>query len=821
MQRHPWNLAGPRGGLLAALLAAGFAGIALQGCGGGSTEPGAADVVRATLTAAAGALGAATQPPTDAAAPEAASSEVPTTAGADDAQATPAAPATAAGQLVTPDSPSGLESQLDSLPKPLEDQMAGADTISKDPEGTAMAQRATAEATLGVANVDKLVMSMPRLATFTPAPPAKIESSLVYVRGGALWRARPGAKPERLKLDKDLPTLWAPPQDPGRAWVSPNGKQLLVFAGSDADPYVTSIDGKGTRLIGPPALPADVHELTVAGAPAQTVRLKAGANYTIIRAAGGDKPLLVVADQLDDERRGYGRLRFVHAASGQSGAVLEARVDGNVFGGPMKYGRSSGELRVPAGKSKVVIVDSTGKNLLDLGELSMENKEIKTIFLVDGAPLKAVPVTYTAGETPGNGSQVRVFNASSGPLTLTMDGKVKLASDLATGQIGPYARVNAMLNTDQRADIELAIYGNKTREFSVAWAPASDRVAYLGAGDGNLDLYLSDLGGQPKRLTQDTASQLNPVWSPDGGHLAWYTSELNVILYSVQVARADGGDLRTVDFGPIRQQLGLPPTEKLFFPQDLIWVDADRFAMIPRTNAGSVGLWLYDLSSGKVTKMTDKPVHAVEWSPQAKAFLYTPDKDTGEVIRHDLDGSPRSLVKGQAFYPIWSPDGSRICYVEGHQTDGTGWVLHVMDADGSDDRVLTPRWPLVQSEPPVPGPRAKRIWMDGGKTLVFSRVGSDYGAADRAGIGRLQTAGPDIENFYAVDVTAAKPTVRQLTDLTQVFYLDQLGRTPDAKAMAFIGLWYQSRTQQLWVAPAGGGKPQQIDGPVRWYTWAP
>ena len=77
------------------------------------------------------------------------------------------------------------------------------------------------------------------------------------------------------------------------------------------------------------------------------------------------------------------------------------------------------------------------------------------------------------------------------------------------------------------------------------------------------------------------------------------------------------------------------------------------------------------------------------------------------------------------------------------------------------------------------------------------------------------------DSYYAIATDGKSAAPRQLTDLTQVFYLDDLRTAADGKAMAFVGLWYQSRTQQLWVAPSGGGKPVQIDGPVRWYAWAP
>lgn len=795
-----------------------FAGLAFlvvaQACAGGDAGlPSPGSDVQLSLTAAAEQAASPTSPAIDDGGGQPTAQPDPATEGA----------TAEVGQFSTPQpqAQATLPAGLEDLPKPIDEQFANEGEMPQDPEGTAIAQRATAEATLGIAEVDDLVMSMPRLATFTPAPPAKLDSSLVYVRGGAFWRAKAGSKPEKLKLDQELGTLWAPPQDPGRAWTAPNGRLLFGFAGSDAEPFVTGVDGKSTRVVGPAALPVDQHEIAAAGGASQTVRFKPGTNYTLVGGAGGDKPFTVLADILDEERRGNARIRFVHASGKLSGQQLEARVGGNVFGGPMKFGRSSGELRLPAGKIKASVTDADGKTLVDLGEIELQSKELKTYFIVDGSPAKVIPVTYEPGETPGNGSLVRVFNAGSTPLTTSLDGKIKLSGDLAAGQASPYARVDAILNTDQRSDIELAIYGNKTREFAVAWAPESDRVAYLAATDGKLDLYVSDLKGPVKRFTDDPASQLNPVWSPDGKKLAWYNSEVSVILYSVQVANADGSGSRSVDFDAIRRAAGLTPTDKLFFPQDLIWVDEHRLALIPRTNAGSIGLWLYDSRSGAVQPLLKDPVHAVVWSPDSKAFLFNPDKDTGEIFRLDLDGKRRSLVKGQAFYPQWSPDGKRITYVEGHQTDSKGWALHLMDADGGNDKALSPRWPLVQAEPPVPGPKAKRVWLDDGKTLAFSRVGSDYGAADRAGIGRLQSAGPDIENYYAVAVDGKAANPKQLTDLTQVFYLAELAESPDGKATAFIGLWYQSRTQQLWIAPATGGKPQQVDGPVRWFAWLP
>ena len=59
------------------------------------------------------------------------------------------------------------------------------------------------------------------------------------------------------------------------------------------------------------------------------------------------------------------------------------------------------------------------------------------------------------------------------------------------------------------------------------------------------------------------------------------------------------------------------------------------------------------------------------------------------------------------------------------------------------------------------------------------------------------------------------------SDLTKVFYLKELTESPAADALGFVAFAYDNRTQQLYVVPARGGKPTQLDSGVRWYQWLP
>jgi hypothetical protein len=123
----------------------------------------------------------------------------------------------------------------------------------------------------------------------------------------------------------------------------------------------------------------------------------------------------------------------------------------------------------------------------------------------------------------------------------------------------------------------------------------------------------------------------------------------------------------------------------------------------------------------------------------------------------------------------------------------------------------------MQASPPVPGPNAKRVWLDDGRSLGFMRAGRDYGAAERAG-GYSGRAGDDIENLWVVPVDGGEAP-RRVTDLTKAFYMKDVTVSPDEDALALVAFSYLDRTQKLWAVRADMGKPVAIDSGVRWFMW--
>jgi Tol biopolymer transport system component len=736
--------------------------------------------------------------------------------------------------LVTPGQEAAAKATQDEFFKSLEGAGLPAGSLPGEagltpanPELEAQNARAQANATAGIADVTELLKTMPRLATFTPEPGgSRNEGELVYLRNGGFYRAPASAGGGKaLALENpEMPPVWAPPDDPGKAWLSPDGQRVAFFAGPDAAMWVMGIDGQGNRAVSDDNLPSEKHAAELGDGGEQTLRLRPGKDYTLVRLTGADEPLSVLIDDNTQHIRGQSRLRVVHAAEGLADSQLVVYIDGKPLGAPMSYGRANGFQSVAVGQVQLEIRDSEGNPVTTLPPLALGEKELKTVFLTgDADALSGVPVTYDPGEAAGMAANVRVFNAGSTPLDLSLDESHKLAGALVAGSTGPYVRVPAALSVSQHQDMQILLYGLRGNEYPVAWSPDSQKLAFLGAGDGKIDLYMTDAAGKTQRLTNDPVRELNPIWSPDGQSLVWLAEDQLTSTYSLNIWREGDARPRTVDLAPVRQAAGLEPTEKIFLPEDVVWIDDERLAFFPAHGAQqSLGVWQADANTGAAQPLYREPIDELDWSPEAKAWAFSSDPKAGKLVVLSTDGKVSPLVDGNAHHPQWSPNGREISYTEGDPVGSQGWRLHIVGADGSQDRVLTDWWPLMQGSMPAPGPNAKRFWLEDGKVLVFSRVGQDYGAADRAGIGRQVAAGPDIENLYAVrtDGSGQAAAPQQLTDLTQVFYLDGVTPSPGGDTLALVGLWYASRAQQLWAVPADGGKPVQIDGPVRWFAWA-
>ncbi len=697
--------------------------------------------------------------------------------------------------------------------------LAGSTLSSDDAvQGTVQAANATAQ----IADVRSLVKGQEPLATFTPDPAGpKPAGRVLYVRGGKFRTsdAIGGGSQELAVANADMPALFAPADDPGRAWSAPDGRHVAFFVGPDAEMWTMTADGKDNRRVSPANLPSGIQTVQVAG-QTQDIRFRPQVAYTLVYGAGGDEPFAVLVDDNSRHVRGEGRVRVVHASPGAGDKTLVVHVNGAPVGSPMTLGKSTGDFRASAGPIQLVIKDDEGKTVLELAPITLAERELKTVFIVGQDELEGVQQTYDViTDPPATGSLVRVFNATDAAADVSV-GDVALATGLGPLALGGYAVLPSTASLDARTDLEMTIYGLRAMERPVAWSPDGTQVAWLGAPAGKTQVFLSSIQGPARQLTDDDQEKLNPTWSPEGSALAWITVEPG---YNDQtVAYLKDGKVSVVDTAALKEASGLSPTSALRFPNGVAWIDEDRLFIYPVADRLSTGIWVYDTRSGAFENVYDQPVANPDWSPTGQAWVFghqAAEQAEGALSVLPLGATEARELPVKGRYPLWLPDGQRVSWVEGEPTAADGWAIHVIRADGTGDVDLTGKQPVIQADPPVPGPNPKRIWLADGRQMAFTKAGVDYGAREEAGFGNTET-GNDIENLWLVPTDGSSaPTLA--SDLMKIFYLKELQESADGRSLGFVAFAYDSRSQQLYALPAGGGKPVQLDSDVRWFQWLP
>lgn len=171
-------------------------------------------------------------------------------------------------------------------------------------------------------------------------------------------------------------------------------------------------------------------------------------------------------------------------------------------------------------------------------------------------------------------------------------------------------------------------------------------MVFVSARDGNDELYGVDSEGGVDNLTEHTADDRAPVWSPDGGRIAF-----------------------TRQRGPERE------------------------------------VFVLDLRTGATISVSASPNSddfSPSWHPDGTRLAFTSDRD-GDLDVYSVRADGGALVNltdhpGPDRDPVWSPDGDRIAFASGRSLRA---AIYVMNADGSGAERVTegmvaddvaPRW---------------------------------------------------------------------------------------------------------------------------------
>jgi Tol biopolymer transport system component len=167
-----------------------------------------------------------------------------------------------------------------------------------------------------------------------------------------------------------------------------------------------------------------------------------------------------------------------------------------------------------------------------------------------------------------------------------------------------------------------------------AYSGANGRIAFISDRDGDNEIYVMNADGSGvTQVTDNTAEDRNPDWSPDGSRIAF---------------------------------------------------DSDR--------DGNREIYAMNAEGTGQTRLTDNPTHdgGPDWSPDGSQIAFTSDRDGSyEIYVMNADGTGQTNVSNNPAYdivPSWSPDGSRIAFAT--YRDGK-YEIYAMNADGTGQTNLS------------------------------------------------------------------------------------------------------------------------------------
>jgi Tol biopolymer transport system component len=232
-------------------------------------------------------------------------------------------------------------------------------------------------------------------------------------------------------------------------------------------------------------------------------------------------------------------------------------------------------------------------------------------------------------------------------------------------------------------------------------------VDIASADQATSDLYTAASDGtHVRRIVVDG---IEPRWSPDRSRVVFVRSE------QVLVADADGTHERVVR----------PGFSASWSP------DGQRLAVWAKD-----GIHVVELASGADALVVPGATHPVwsadgsklTWSRDDAIWTSAPDgSEVAQVVPAPQPVAGTCATVG-AFWPAWSPDGSKLAYTKVTadclQSAGIFYEIHVMNADGRNDRLLTKGAFPGNDYDPTNSPRdpvgaSRPVWSPDGSRILY------------------------------------------------------------------------------------------------------
>lgn len=326
-----------------------------------------------------------------------------------------------------------------------------------------------------------------------------------------------------------------------------------------------------------------------------------------------------------------------------------------------------------------------------------------------------------------------------------------------TGRWGDQTVASILKRAGRSGDYRTAIKevtGEDVKEISKEWH-SSLRQAYQPVQQRTL--MVDQLSKALIPGTRENPLNVSPSLSPDGKNMVFLSSK---DLFSIDLFLADA------ETGEFKRKLVSTAVNPHFSSLQFIksagsWDFEGRRFVFGAVSKGDPVLSILEIPSGdKIREIKFKELGEIlnpSWSPDGQSIVFSAlDGGFSNLFLYDLETEKLTKLTDDAFadlYPVWSPDGSRIAF----STDRFSTDLALMDIGHLELAVMDMETREIEKLPSFSG--AKNInpqWSPDSKELYF--------ISDRNGISNLYTL--DLQSEAITEITDFYTGVSGITELS-------------------------------------------------------